>query len=220
MMSAPMKLSIVSALLVLFAGCAAPGRSRYVLLESESYVCGAAEGLGCGLAIAPVLEKIDALEGVAGSSTSWDGRTFRIEVEPGADPELVGREAAALLEGEACCVVPARGKAASEGPEKWFDAEETVALSRHEASVIAADFAAKVAAEVPLESATAERLHAVLLEELELAFERAHAAGGGVHRLWEQLPSAWPRLEARLAEFMTKEEAERVTAVLSRELGE
>ena len=217
MIGAPMRSLIVSA--VLLASCAAPS-SRTVHLESTSYGCGAAEGLGCGLAIAPVLERIDALEGVAESSTSWDGRTFRIELAPGADPERVAREAVALLEGETCCVVPPRGKAASEGPEEWFNAEQTVALSRHEASVIAADFAAKIAAEVPLEPALAERLHAVLLEELELAFERAHAAGGGVHRLGEQLPTAWPRLEARLAEFLTKEEAERVTAVLSRELGQ
>ena len=205
---------------VLLASCATHAGSRTVFLESTSYGCGAAEGLGCGLAIAPVLEKIDALEGVAGSSTSWDGRTFRIDVEPGADPERVAAEAAALLEGEACCVVPARGQADPSGPQEWFDAEETVALSRHEAGVIAADLAAAVAAEVPLEPALAERLHAVLLEELELAFERAHAAGGGVHRLFEQLPTAWPRLETRLAEFLTSAQAERVTAVLERELRE
>ena len=39
-------------------------------------------------------------------------------------------------------------------------------------------------------------------------------------RLREQLPTAWPRLETRLAEFLPSEQAERATAVLRRELEE
>ena len=66
----------------------------------------------------------------------------------------------------------------------------------------------------------AERLHAVLREELERAFEQAHAAGGGVYRLREQLPVAWPRFEARLTEFLTPEQCERVAAIVARELCE
>lgn len=203
----------------LLAACATPA-PRYVLLESASYGCGAADGLGCGLAIAPVLHEIDALDGVAGSSVSWDGRTFRVEVEPGADPERVGAAAAALLDGEACCVTESRGQAASGEPDHWYDEQGTVALSRHEASVIAAHYASTIAAEVALEPATAERLHAVLREELEHAFEQAHAQGGGVHRLMEQLPESWPRFEARMAEFLTPEQSEQVSAIVARELGE
>ena len=205
---------------VSLVACASSSRSRYVLLESESYRCGAAEGLGCGLALAPKLEELDALEGVAESSVSWDGCTFRIELLPGADPERVTSAAEAKLEGEACCVTEPRGQAASAQGERWFNAEQTVALSRHEASVIAAGFSAAVGAEVPLEEQSAERLHAVLREELEAAFERAHAAGGGVQRLREQLPGAWPRLEARLAEFLTPGQQEQVLAVLAREVEE
>jgi hypothetical protein len=203
----------------LLAACAAPA-PRTVLLESASYGCGAADGLGCGLAIAPVLHRIDALDGVAGSSVSWDGRTFRIEIEPGADPEQVGAAAAALLEGEACCVTESRGKAAPGEPDRWYDEEGTLALSRHEASVIAAHYSSVIAAEVALEPATAERLHTVLREELERAFEQAHAEGGGVHRLMEQLPESWPRFEARMAELLTPEQLDRVTTIVGRELGQ
>ena len=131
-----MRIGIATA--VLLAGCAAPDGAGFVLLESESYRCGAAEGLGCGLAIAPVLERIDELDGVAGSRVSWDGRYFRIEVLPGSDRERVASEAAVLLDGEACCVTAARGKAAPGPPDRWFDEEATVELSRHEAGVIAA----------------------------------------------------------------------------------
>src|SRR6185503_2964232 len=196
-----MRFVIASA--VLLACCAAPGSQRFVLLESESYGCGAAEGLGCGLAIAPVLNRIDDLEGVAESSVSWNGHYFRIEILPGADADRVAAEAAALLEGEACCVTASRGKAAPAEPGEWFNEEQTVSLSRYEAGVIASHYATSLAAEVTLEADVAERLHTVLREELEHAFEQAHVAGGGVYRPREQLPVAWPKFEERLAEFPT-----------------
>src|SRR5262245_13196648 len=194
------------AALALGSACSAPAsdatQPRFVFLKAD-YGCGAADGLGCGLAIAPVLERIDALDGVTESSTSWDGQSFRIEVEPGADADAVAAAAAALLEGDATCVSASHGPAAAGEPGRWYNAAQTVALSRHEAGVIASDWSAEIESEVSLEPAKAQRLRDVLREELEGAFERAHAAGGGVHRLWEQLPDAWPRFETRLAEFLT-----------------
>ncbi len=205
---------------LLLIGCTTSSASDcFVVLESDSYGCGAAEGLGCGLAIAPVLVAIDELDGVAESSVSWDGRYFRLEVHPGADPDEVALAAAGLLEGESCCVTAPRGKASPAKPDEWYNAEGTLALSRHEAGVIASDFASKIAAEITLEPARAERLHTVLREELERSFERAHAAGGGVHRLWEHLPQARADLESRL-DFLTSDEKSRVLAVLDRELEE
>jgi hypothetical protein len=202
------------------AGCAASsGERRVVLLESDSYRCGAAEGLGCGLALAPVLDAIDGLDGVAASAVSWDGTRFRIEVRPGADPDRIAAAAAALLEGESCCVVAPRGEAAPAEPGEWFDSERTLALSRHEAGVIAADFTARIAAEATLDAAAAERLHALLRGALEDAFERAHAAGGGVPRLWEELPRARAAFESRL-DFLAPEERATVAAALDRELRE
>lgn len=211
-----MRLSTILALLLV--ACASPGDRRFVILESDSYGCGAAEGLGCGLAIAPVLEQIDALPGVEQSSVSWDGRYFRIGLIPGADPDRVAAEAASLLEGEACCVTPPRGKADPAGPDRWFDVEKVVELSRHEALVIASGFMSEVQAEVELEPQAREHLSTVIREELEGAFERAHAAGGGVQRLWDQLPEGWGRLEARLTEFLSEDQARAVLAVIERQI--
>jgi hypothetical protein len=205
---------------LLLAACATSGDQRYVILESDSYGCGAAEGLGCGLAIAPVLEQIDTLEGVEESSVSWDGRYFRIELVPGSDPDRVAAEATSLLEGEACCVTASRGKAKPAEADQWFNSEQTLALSRHEASVIAADLMAEVQAEVELEPDAAEKLGTVFREELERAFEQAHAEGGGVYRLREQLPEGWTRLEARIAELLSQDQARAVLAVLEREIQE
>jgi hypothetical protein len=213
-----MRLPSLSALLL--AACAAPGEQRFVILESDSYGCGAVEGLGCGLAIAPVLEQIDALPGVEESSVSWDGRCFRIGLVQGADPDRLAAEAAALLEGEACCVTASRGKAAPATPDQWFDAERVVELSRHEALVIATDFMAEIETEVELQPEAREQLGTAIREELESAFEAAHAQGGGVHRLWEQLPERWPRFETRVVELLGEDRARAVLAVVERQIQE
>ena len=208
-----MRFTAFTLTLALATACAAtPASDDIVFLESESYRCGAAEGLGCGLAIAPVLESIDALDGVAESSVSWDGRYFRIALLPGADASSVATEAAALLEGEACCVAAPRG-AAEARPDEWFDLEHTVELSRYEAGVIAADFASQIAAEAALAGPDAEHMEAVLREELEHAFERAHAQGGGVYRLREQLPEVRTGFEGRLG-FLTPDQRSRIAALL------
>lgn len=208
---------VLAAFPAILVACASTAETRFVVIESESYGCGAVEGLGCGLAIAPVLDTMDQLEGVAESSVSWDGKHFRIEVLPGADSDQVAAAATALLEGQACCVAEPRGQAQVAAPDQWFNSEQTLALSRHEAEVLAADFATEVAAEVALSTEASARLHVVLHEELEHAFERAHAAGGGVHRLWEQLPQTRATFESRLA-FLTQDERARVMASLDSRL--
>jgi hypothetical protein len=207
------------AALLVAAACAASG-GRVVQLQSEAYTCGAAAGLGCGLALDPVLRSIDELEGVEASSVSWDGRTFRIELDPGADSRRVAEEATALLEGGSCCPLGPGEAAGGARPGEWFDAEQVVALSRYEAAVLAARFATRVLAEVPLEADAAERLLVVLREALQRAFEQAHARGGGLGRLREQLPEGWPRLEARVRELAGEEQAAAILAALERELGE
>ena len=202
----------------ILVACATSGAdTRFVVIESDSYGCGAIEGLGCGLAIAPVLDTMDQLEGVAESSVSWDGRYFRIEVLPGADPDRVAAAATAALEGQACCVAEPRGHAKAAAPDQWFNSKQTLALSRHEAEVLASGFATGVAAEVTLDAKASEKLHAVLHEELEHAFERAQVAGGGVHRLWEQLPQTRASFESRL-EFLSQDQRDRVLAYLDSKL--
>jgi len=214
-----MRSAFTASVLLLCAACAAPPSGPHFVTLKADYGCGAAEGLGCGLAIAPVLERIDGLDGVAESRASWDGQWFRIEVRPGADPDAVAAAAAAVLEGDATCVAKSRGEAAAGEPDRWYSAAETVALSRHEAGVIASGLSATVESEVALAPDDARRLQDVLREELQKAFEQAHADGGGVHRLWERLPESWPRFEARLAEFLTPAQAGQVAQIVEREIG-
>lgn len=213
-----MRLDLV--ILTLLAGCASSQTgARVILLQSQSYRCGAAPDLGCGLAVAPVLQRIDALEGVAESRVSWDGRYFRIELRSNADGDRVATAVSAVLGEGAARLASAASKTESKR-ERWLNWKETVDLSRYEAGVIAADFTRDIVEGVQLEAATAERLERTLREELTLAFERAHAAGGTVARLWEQFPEARVRFEARIAEFLTAEQRAQLSTILDQAMEE
>jgi hypothetical protein len=209
-------LAVTALLSALLAACATPGpHDRFVYVEADSYGCGAAPGLGCGLALAPALAALDDLDGVAGSSASWDGRYVRLALRPDADEERMLAAAASVLEGSERRVAPSQVPDARGRP--WYDSVKTVELSRHEAGVIAADFARDMAHEVELDEPARRRLEAELRAGFERAFERAHAAGGGVERLWEQFPRARVEFEGRLT-FLSAGQRARVAAFLDEAL--
>ena len=197
-----MRLEIATA--VLLASCAAPGGPRFVLLESESYGCGAVEGLGCGLAIAPVLDEIDGLEGVAESSVSWDGRYFRIEVLPGADPDHVASAAAGLLEGEACCVTASRGRAAPAEPDQWFNAERLDAADGppdgHQAGAERVP-AARLGASTGLDARAEARILAALERALSARSRQAPDSGARAATATRSSGRGWARHESLTAAF-------------------
>ncbi len=204
---------LLSALLAAACAAVTSDRTGVVVLESQAYACGAEEGLGCGLLLAPMLADLDRVDGVVESRTSWDGRLFELRLAPGADPERVARDAAVVVGGN-----PLRVDAAREGRERWFNSAGTVDLSRHEAGVLAARFAAELEAEVLVNPATAGQVEEILREELTLAFERAHAAGGGLERLWPEVAAARASFEPRVAPLLSEEQRARLGAYLDREL--
>lgn len=187
------------------------------MFESQDYMCGAEEGLGCGLVLAPMLADLDRLAGVEESRTSWSGRFIRIELEPDADVERVASAAAAVVGGEPhrAPAVPREGHTAG---ERWLNSDETVQLSRHEAGVLAADFSSELSGEVGVGGATAAEIETILREELTRVFEEAHAAGGGLQRLWEGFPDARVRFEERVAPLLDAQQRERLAGYLEREM--
>jgi hypothetical protein len=202
----------------LLAGCAAaPASERLVLLETDAYACGAAEGLGCGLALAPALTALDEVEGVAESRVSWDGRYFRIDLLPGADAERVAAAAGNALEGSERRL-PASDLPGGAGAG-WWNAAGTVELSRYEARVLAERLTAGIAQEQELPAETRQQLSTFLHAELKQAFEQAHAAGGGIERLREQVPQRRADLASRL-DFLTAAQRAEVLGYLDRELAE
>lgn len=213
---APAALRLVGLLL---AGCAAaPSADETVLLTSETYTCGAEEGLGCGLALAPVLARLDRLEGVAGSWVAWDGRTIRLDLLPGADAERVAAAAGEVLQGSERRISLAEAELPRGGHAGWWNAAGTADLSRHEAGVLAERFADEMARELDLAPQDRRQLSDLLRAELEQAFEAAHAAGGGLERLREQMALRRADFEGRL-DFLTEAQRAELSAFLDRELG-
>jgi hypothetical protein len=203
-------------ILLLLAACASSA-GRVLVLESDGFMCGAEQGLGCGLAVEPALEEIDALPGVARSEVSWDGRVFRIELEPGADLSQVRDAASEVLRADPTCDVREVEPSEPVAREaRWLDASSALELSLHEADVLARRFAEEICGEVELDEEDRRALGAALLEEIERAFRDAHAAGAGVHRLHEQFPDTRARFESRIAGFLTGEQRVAVLECLDR----
>ncbi len=187
--------------------------ARHVAIATAAFGCGAAPGLGCGLALQPVLEQLDALEGIARAEVTQDGSVIRLRLERGADPDRAGAQAlAALPEG-----ATVRRRLAT---PRWHDAASVVELSRREARVIAFDFAADMRDAGILDRAGERRVALLLLPEFEAAFERAHAAGGGVPRLWPEFPAVQAHLSRRLPVALGPDLASRVLAFLEEALSE
>jgi hypothetical protein len=113
----------------------------------------------------------------------------------------------------------AASQATDDADRRWLNCERTLELSRFEAGILAADFSADIAAEAELDEADRRRVDAILREEIERAFERAHAAGGGVQRLWEQLPQARIDFEARIG-FLAPAQRARIAGFLDRTFDE
>jgi hypothetical protein len=166
---------------------------------------------------------MDALEGVEESRVSWDGRFFLIELDPTADAGRVAEGALSALLPGAARLAPedeAVQVASFRRGERWLNRAESVDLSRHEAGVLAAQFAAPLSAEIGLDPERAGQLESVLREELLRAFDRVHAAGGGLERLQTEWPDLRRRFESRVAEFLDAGERARVAEILDQHFAE
>jgi hypothetical protein len=208
-----MSLRIALPAALLAACAAAPTDERFVYFESPTYACGAAENLGCGLALQPVLMQLDELEGVAESRVSWDGLTLRIELLPGADDARVVAAVAEVLEGDEQRIPASQADVVT----AWFGVECCLDLSLYEAGVIATDLADGLSVEAQLDAEDRDRVEDILCKELERAFRQAHAAGGGVDRLWEQFPAARTAFEEQLG-FLEPAQRTAITGFLDRQL--
>lgn len=208
------------ALALVVGGCAATrARAPLVVLQSSAYGCGAEPGLGCGLELAPVLERLDEIEGVETSHVTWDGRHFRLALQQGADEQRVVDWAIAVLEGGDVRRVDERWEHEElEDHRRWFDAEETLALSRHEAGVLAQQHASALGTELALDAQSSAQLLALLRAVLLRAFEQAHAQGGGLHLLHANLLEAREHFEQGLG-FLHPGQRARVADYLERQLG-
>jgi hypothetical protein len=62
---------------------------RQIVFKVEGLTCPAVKGIGCGHRIAPVLERLDKIDGVEASAANYTGTMLRITAKAGADREKV-----------------------------------------------------------------------------------------------------------------------------------
>ncbi len=63
--------------------------ARQVFFKVEGLTCPAVKGIGCGHRLAPVLERLDKIDGVEASSANYTGTMIRITAKAGSDREKV-----------------------------------------------------------------------------------------------------------------------------------
>ena len=63
--------------------------ARQIVFAVEGLTCPAVKGIGCGHRIAPVLDRLDKIDGVEASSANYTGTMLCITVKAGADREKV-----------------------------------------------------------------------------------------------------------------------------------
>src|SRR2546421_2974416 len=71
--------------------------AREVVFDVQNLECPAVKEVGCGSMLAPVLARLDRIEGVSRSFSNWTGTRLRISLAPGADRKAVAARVRALL---------------------------------------------------------------------------------------------------------------------------
>ena len=160
-----------------------------------------------------MLASLQEVEGVAEAKVDHSGRYFLLVLEPGAEPRRAVEQARRWLE-DAERVEPSVEAALVEGyrdGERWFGPRDAERLSREEARHLAESEGRAAAAALGLDAERAEKLVRVLEQELARAFERIHAAGGGLgERADAEFAAAAARFVERSAAFLTPDEARRL----------
>lgn len=113
--------------------------AREIVFHVESLQCPAVKGVGCGSMLAPVLARIDRVDGVSRSFANWTGTRLRISAAPGADRNAVADRVAAQLSADGRRPVRVDGSEFGQTlqREDWHSAERLVDLSSYEFRTIA-----------------------------------------------------------------------------------
>ena len=105
--------------------------------------------------------------------------------------------------------------------DRWMRAGETARLSREEAHILAARHASDAASHLGLDEGKAQKLAAVMDEETVAAFDRIHAAGGGLGpKAQHEFQDGARRVIERSRSFLSEEEVARLSEYIASFLGD
>jgi len=164
-----------------------------------------------------VLASLDRIPGVQSARVHHDGVYFLFALEPDAEPADVIDSARELLPDaerppekvEADLVRSYRRG------ETWLRSSDTKELSREEAHILAKRHTEQAAAAIGLDEIKKVKLARVLDEETVAAFERIHAAGGGLREPSQrEFAEGARRAVARCKEFLDEREIARLEEYL------
>lgn len=134
--------------------------AREIVFNVENLQCPAVKGVGCGSMLAPVLARIDRVDGVSRSFTNWTGTRLRISAAPGADRTIVADRVGSLLSADGRKPVRVDGIEFTQALERedWHSAARLVDLSSYEFRTIAKRRLAAFAGAERLDSRQREKL--------------------------------------------------------------
>ncbi len=170
-----------------------------------------------------MLASLDEIPGVRESRVDHSGRYFLLAVEPETNSAgIVERARTALADArrpdervEADLIDGYRRG------DRWMRAGETAQLSREEAHILAARHASDAAKSLGLDEGKAQKLSAVMDEETVAAFDRIHAAGGGLGpRAHQEFQDGARRVIERSRSFLSEAEVVHLSEYIARFMGD
>jgi hypothetical protein len=165
-----------------------------------------------------VLARLDEIPGVRASRVDWTGRRFLIELDPGASGSTIAAEAERTLGDGAELLGDGDTRSAVadfERGEAWMRSGETLQLSHREARVLAERYGDEAARSIGMNESSTRKLVALFESELDRAFERTHAARGGVS-VQDEITGAAARILSAARGFLSADQHRALEQYLQR----
>jgi hypothetical protein len=165
-----------------------------------------------------VLASLDEISGVREARVDHGGLHFLLALDPDAVAEDVVESAREILpDGQRVSAkVEADLVESFRHGATWLRATDTRELSREEAHILARRHGEQAARALGLDDAKQAKLIAILDEETVAAFERVHAAGGGLGtRSRDEFEEAARRAIERCKPFLSSDEIARLSEFLN-----
>ena len=140
---------------------------REVLFKVESLACPMVSGVGCGHKLAPMIGKMNGVEGVEEAFANWSGEEIRVVVRRAEEREATAKRVENLLSGERQKPVAVEGAELERAivGQAWFGAGKIGELTSFEFRTMAKRRVEGFALKEKLADATKEKLLAIVERE-------------------------------------------------------
>jgi hypothetical protein len=194
---------------------------RQIVFVVQGLTCPAVKGIGCGQMLAPVLERLDKIDGVGASLANYTGTMIRIAVADVSNREKVAdRVSKELASGQ-----PARLKGdelvTALRKEEWRELKRIGELSAIEYRTLAVDWLKAFSNAEKLDRGVTDKLLNAADEEWDRLAKAAEAKKVPLHKTdWrERCGQLATAVTGRAKELLTPEQFERMRKAMAERLG-